>query len=662
MATITTTTSAPSAANWEPLVLESDIPGYPVQVSGPTQSRYNAHGHLFSSPFWSATYNVGRRFGQMNSASMEFLLRVVTGILSFLMVPIALILIPFGILLRATAVAAGKKDLTFVRPPDEAYEAAAVVLRTQNLGFIPHVSPVNGLAIPPKRAPAMLRDVKSGRDDIICLQELFDLTVINRVLREIGAGKPEIRRPVSAELNGESSVEAGRRLTEAGATYPWVLCDVDPKPYRLNSGLFVASRYPVLDPEFIRFSVASRDDILAGKGVLGCSVVLGEIGGRKCKLTLFTTHAQAGHYMRIHTYQFRAIMEFMKYYNQKFLGAEDIIVASMLMGDYNLGPVSSRPDPKTGKLQLNDEWSVMKAIFDEYGMQNYFYDKTPEGLARERNREIILQIQDLWYDEGARAWERYHVKGATKEAQDLERADRSRGNRIDIPWQMDIFALLALLRTLVTKKETEPSDTLEATVEAELKQELARQVAVGKDKKKRESADLGELNVIRIVDLVGQLTGLSDGQGGLVEKLIPGSAIEMKGYRTLFPTEVKLCDIDHVLMPKRINGRKPLVKRAHIKIVTEGVFEYTDHYGKRTTLDIDWDRLRDGREGAEATLPLRDSGAGQRVSIDDSEEVEVEGPGKERIRDHVVASSSSSSSSAASPATSLGQEIVIPIE
>ena len=143
------------------------------------------------------------------------------------------------------------------------------------------------------------------------------------------------------------------------------------------------------------------------------------------------------------------------------------------------------------------------------------------------------------------------MKGTTKEAQDLERADGSRGNiRTDIPWQMDIFALLALLRTLVTKKETEPSDTLvrrtwllldsdishtvffvrlhctrgqEAAVEAELKQELARQVAVGKDKKKREPVDLGELNVMRIVDLVGQLTGLSDGQGGLVEKLIPGS-------------------------------------------------------------------------------------------------------------------------------------------
>jgi hypothetical protein len=153
----------------------------------------------------------------MNSAPLEFLRRVVTGILSFLMVPIALVLIPFGILLRVIAVAAGKKDLTFLQPSAEASAASAyapphptlilvestlcradqgrqscerraqhppsrVVLRTQNLGFIPHVSPVNGLAVPPKRAPAMLRDVKSGRDDIICLQELFDLTVIDRVV------------------------------------------------------------------------------------------------------------------------------------------------------------------------------------------------------------------------------------------------------------------------------------------------------------------------------------------------------------------------------------------------------------------------------------------------------------------------------------------------
>lgn len=57
-----------------------------------------------------------------------------------------------------------------------------VVLRTQNLGFIPHVSLVNGMAVPPKRAPAFLRHLKEGHDDVICLQELFDLTVIDRVV------------------------------------------------------------------------------------------------------------------------------------------------------------------------------------------------------------------------------------------------------------------------------------------------------------------------------------------------------------------------------------------------------------------------------------------------------------------------------------------------
>jgi hypothetical protein len=197
---------------------------------------------------------------------------------------------------------------------------------------------------------------------------------------------------------------------------------------------------------------------------------------------------------------------------------------------------------------MNDEWAVMKAIFDEYGMRNFFYDKTPEGQARERNREIVMQIQDLWYDEGARAWERLHVKGTTKQGQDLERADGSHNaSRDDVPWQMDIFALIGLLRTLVTKKETEPSDDLvhlpvvccgcwdhtdgrhthiqESMVEVALKQELSRQVMVGKHKKNSElPAEVTDLNVMRIVDLVEQLTGLPDGQGGLVEKLIPGTA------------------------------------------------------------------------------------------------------------------------------------------
>jgi hypothetical protein len=108
---------------------------------------------------------------------------------------------------------------------------------------------------------------------------------------------------------------------------------------------------------------------------------------------------------------------------------------------------------------------------------------------------------------------------------------------------------------------------------------------------------------------------------------------------------VKLCDIDHVLMPKRINGRKPLVNRAHIQIVNQSVLEYTDHFGKRTTIDIDWDQLLRDDEGLGGKRSTSGSGAGA-MELDDGEDEDM-GHGKERIRDHVAHH---------------GEEVVIPIE
>lgn len=72
--------------------------------------------------------------------------------------------------------------------------------------------------------------------------------------------------------------------------------DVDGKAYRLNSGLFVASRYPLEAPEFVRYHICTNEDVLAGKGVLACTVVVGETStGQKIKITIFTTHAQVNH-------------------------------------------------------------------------------------------------------------------------------------------------------------------------------------------------------------------------------------------------------------------------------------------------------------------------------------------------------------------------------
>jgi hypothetical protein len=72
-----------------------------------------------------------------------------------------------------------------------------------------------------------------------------------------------------------------------------MVMDVDGKAYRLNSGLFVASRYPLEAPEFVRYHICTNEDVLAGKGVLACTVVVGETStGQKIKITIFTTHAQ----------------------------------------------------------------------------------------------------------------------------------------------------------------------------------------------------------------------------------------------------------------------------------------------------------------------------------------------------------------------------------
>lgn len=120
-----------------------------------------------------------------------------------------------------------------------------------------------------------------------------------------------------------------------------------------------------------------------------------------------------------------------------------------------------------------------------------------------------------------------------------------------------------------------------------------------------------------------QLTGIPDEVNGTIEKIIPGSALDMSTYRSRYPTgistlllmivfsnnqstlrqlsDVKLCDIDHIFMATTINNRAPLVDIAHIQLVTQDVVEFTDHYGKRITLDLNWDHLPEARPSSSAT-------------------------------------------------------------
>lgn len=168
---------------------------------------------------------------------------------------------------------------------------------------------------------SFLADLRSGRDDVVCLQEEFDLDVCDYLLSHLrydprssssrdfslldGSGGAEATSPHGNKACSSSSIISPRGifsilsstgmpvLTLAAGKYGWMIMDVDGKAYRLNSGLFVASRYPLEAPEFVRYHVCTNEDVLAGKGVLACTVVVGETpAGRKVKITLFTTHTQ----------------------------------------------------------------------------------------------------------------------------------------------------------------------------------------------------------------------------------------------------------------------------------------------------------------------------------------------------------------------------------
>lgn len=436
---------------WQPYVYTHG--GKRRVVSSRVQSRYHESGRQFSPRIWRGIYIVGKvltaflfraledfiyvfirpflpgRYGQCGTPVGEVIHRGALFCWFLVLIIIGLPLALIGCILRVVAVSAGKRDFTFVRPrgaplqpPSLADdEEITITLRTQNIGFLPTVSPANGLATPMKRVRALLADLRSGLDDVVCLQEEFDLDVCDYLLSHL---HDDLEPSTSAELSlmDEDDVETaslpqnkdrssssssfhGNRISAPGK-YGWMVMDVDGKAYRLNSGLFVASRYPLEAPEFVRYHICTNEDVLAGKGVLACTVVVGETStGQKIKITIFTTHAQAGRQRRaarVREIQYEMVMHFIDYYNRKHIGPDDILVSSIFMGDFNFSPIMPRPSAITGKLVTCLEWQPNKTLFHKHHFVNNFYEHSRDGEKRARNRELIFQIQDLFHAEGVR--------------------------------------------------------------------------------------------------------------------------------------------------------------------------------------------------------------------------------------------------------------------
>ncbi|KAM9278801.1 LOW QUALITY PROTEIN: sphingomyelin phosphodiesterase 5-like [Cariama cristata] len=117
--------------------------------------------------------------------------------------------------------------------------------------------------------PAVLSERFPADADFICLQEVFD------------AGAAACLR---------------QRL---GQTFPHILSEVGARGLRhgrlklLDSGLLLASRYPVLAARYHGFPNGAREDALAAKGLLAVQVLLGSAQGRRVVGYVGCTHLQA---------------------------------------------------------------------------------------------------------------------------------------------------------------------------------------------------------------------------------------------------------------------------------------------------------------------------------------------------------------------------------
>ncbi|KAM6410233.1 LOW QUALITY PROTEIN: sphingomyelin phosphodiesterase 5-like [Pluvialis apricaria] len=117
--------------------------------------------------------------------------------------------------------------------------------------------------------PAVLSERFPADADFICLQEVFDAGAAACLRRRLAGTFPHILSAVG-----------GRGLRGGGLKL-------------LDSGLLLASRYPLLAARYHGFPNGAREDAMAAKGLLAAQVLLGSAQGRRVVGYVGCTHLQA---------------------------------------------------------------------------------------------------------------------------------------------------------------------------------------------------------------------------------------------------------------------------------------------------------------------------------------------------------------------------------
>lgn len=135
-------------------------------------------------------------------------------------------------------------------------------------------------------------------------------------------------------------------MSELHKVFPWILYDVGISNYSINrfmfnSGLMFASRYEILDANFLPFSDSVSQCLYNSKGLLMAKVLLSSTEQHDNVGYIFSTHLQA--YQGMNTTlqrQLDEILNWTKLFRQETMKSSDIILFDVLCGDFNFDNLS----------------------------------------------------------------------------------------------------------------------------------------------------------------------------------------------------------------------------------------------------------------------------------------------------------------------------------
>ncbi|KAG7318033.1 hypothetical protein KOW79_019068 [Hemibagrus wyckioides] len=270
-----------------------------------------------------------------------------------------------------------------------------------------HELQVNGSHVKPSRAlhtPLEVSALFPANVDILCLQEVFD--------KRAAAKLAEVLSP----LFGHILYDVGVYACSSGSGFKF-----------FNSGLLVASRYPVMEAQYRCFPNGRGEDALAAKGLLSLKVQTGLEKGEK-KLVGFVncTHLHApGGEGAVRCEQMDMITKWIEEFQTTSRQPDEAVVFDLLCGDFNFDNCSPDDDLEQKHTLFNDYTDPCRAAAGREKpwaigtllQQPTLYDEdvnTPDNLQRTLESEELRKLflappvprgdTPLEYPEPGEAW------------------------------------------------------------------------------------------------------------------------------------------------------------------------------------------------------------------------------------------------------------------